>query len=173
MRRLATIVALGTLLGMFGGVATGSPALAGRGPKWQFLPAQPFTLPASFCGFKVRVAFPVNKEYTKLLKTSDGTMITLATGAFKASYTNLSTGKTITVNESGPAKITVHPDGSAVLAFKGHTGFDLTRAASQRFGVPRVFVTAGAVTLSIDAAGNTTSATMHGHVLVDICAALS
>ena len=32
MRRLAVIVALGVLLGMFGGVVTASPALA-RGPK--------------------------------------------------------------------------------------------------------------------------------------------
>jgi hypothetical protein len=172
MRRLGTIMALGTMLGLFGGTVTAAPALA-RGDGWQFAPAPPVTLPASFCGFRVRVTFPVNKEYTKLLKTSDGTVITLTTGALKASYTNLSTGKTITVSQSGPSKTTVHPDGSVVLAFKGHTGFALTRAASQRFGVPRVFVTAGAVTVSIDAAGNTTSATMHGHVLVDICAALS
>ena len=36
MRRLGVIVALGALLGMLGGVVTGSPALAGRGPKWVF-----------------------------------------------------------------------------------------------------------------------------------------
>jgi hypothetical protein len=56
-----------------GRVVTASPALAGRGPKWQ--PpgsAPPFTLPASFCGFKLRVAVPVNKEFTKVLKAADG-----------------------------------------------------------------------------------------------------
>jgi hypothetical protein len=58
MRRFGVIVALGALLGMFGGLVTASPVLAGRGPKWQPPGASPpFTLPALFCGFKVRVAF--------------------------------------------------------------------------------------------------------------------
>ena len=134
MRRLGMIVALCTLLGMVGGVVTGTPALAGRGPKWEFLPAKPFTLPAAFCGFKVRVTIPVNKEYSKILKSSDGSMITLITGAARLSYTNLSTGKTITANESGPAKTTVNPDGSAVVAFKGHTGFFLGQPAQSNSG---------------------------------------
>jgi len=33
MRRLGVIVALGALLGMFAGVLTASPALAGRAPN--------------------------------------------------------------------------------------------------------------------------------------------
>jgi hypothetical protein len=37
MRRFAVIVTLGALLGMFGGVATAAPALAGgRGDGWVF-----------------------------------------------------------------------------------------------------------------------------------------
>ena len=68
MRRLGVIVALSALLGMFAGVVTASPALAGRGHKWQFLPFKPFTLPVAFCGFKVRVTAPVNKEFAKILK---------------------------------------------------------------------------------------------------------
>ena len=51
MRRLGLIVALGALLGTFAGVLTPSPALAGRGHKWEFVPASPpSTLPAAFCG---------------------------------------------------------------------------------------------------------------------------
>jgi hypothetical protein len=104
MRRLGVIVALGALLGMFAGVLTASPALAGRGPKWQFAPTGPFTLPAEFCGFKVRVAFPVNKVYFKVLKASDGSMIGLSTGAYKVTYTNLSTRKAITETCQGRGK---------------------------------------------------------------------
>jgi hypothetical protein len=127
----------GTLLGMLGGVMTAAPALAdGRGDGWQFVSAQPFTVPAAFCGFKVRVTFPVNKEYSKLLKTSDGTMITLTTGAVKASYTNLSTGQTITENISGPGKAIVYPDGSVVLALKGHTGSSFHQPWPSRPGCP-------------------------------------
>src|SRR5262245_50557905 len=67
---------------LFGGVVPASPALA-RGPKWQFLPAAPFTLPAEFCGFQVQVTPQVNKRFEKLLKASDGSMILLHTGFLK------------------------------------------------------------------------------------------
>ena len=53
MRRIGLIVALGTLLGMLGGVATGSPALAdGRGDGWQVVPAGHLDLPG-YCTFTV------------------------------------------------------------------------------------------------------------------------
>ncbi|HEX5302273.1 MAG TPA: hypothetical protein VFW50_35290 [Streptosporangiaceae bacterium] len=67
------IVALGALLGMFGGAVMASPAVA-RGDGWQLGSAEPFTLSALFCGFEVRVTPVVNKEYTKILKTADGSM---------------------------------------------------------------------------------------------------
>ena len=173
MRRLGIIVALCTLLGMVGGVATSTPALAGRGPKWEPLPAHPFTMPAEFCGFKVRVAYPVDRGYVKVLKSSDGTVTTLATGAFKSSYTNLRTGKSVTVNVSGQAKETTRPDGSFTDALKGHTQVFFPSDLAQRFGLPRIGVTAGPITVSAAADGSLTSFSFHGHVLVDVCAALS
>lgn len=105
---------MGALLGLFGGVVTAAPAFA-RGPKWQFAAAKPFTLPALFCGFKVQVAPQVDKSFFKILKTSDGSMTFLSTGMFTVSYKNLQTGKTVTENESGPAKPTVFPDGSSTV----------------------------------------------------------
>jgi hypothetical protein len=173
MRRLGVIVALGALLAMFGGALTTSPAVAGRGPKWQFQPAAPFTLPTDFCGFKVRVTFPVNKEYGKVLKSSDGSVTTLVTGSLTASIKNLQTGKAITENISGPGKLIAHPDGSFTLVAKGHEGPILAPADAQRFGLPTVSVTAGALTVSFAARGGITSLSLKGHVLVDICAALS
>jgi hypothetical protein len=174
-RRLGVIVALGALLCVLGGVVTASPALAGRGPKWQ--PpgsAPPFTLPASFCGFKLRVAFPVNKEFTKVLKTADGSMTFLFTGAVTVSYTNLQTGKTITVPENGPGKFFGHPDGSFTEVHTGRNGpFILTPAHATQFGLPTVSVTAGRLAFSVNAAGSITSLSLHGHVLVNVCAALS
>src|SRR5215471_12977620 len=174
-RRLGVIVALGALLCVLGGVVTASPALAGRGPRWQPPgPFPPFTLPASFCGFKLRVAVPVNKEFTKVLKTADGSMTFLFTGAVTASYTNLQTGKTITVPENGPGKFFGHPDGSFTEVHTGRNGpFVLAPADQQRFGLPAVSVTVGKVTFSIAANGVMTSLSLHGHVLVDVCAALS
>jgi len=167
------VVALCTLLGMVGGVVTGTPALAGRGPKWQFAPAAPFTLPASFCGFKIRVSFPVNKEYSKILQARNGSMTTLITGASTVSNTNLRTGKTITVNLSGPEKVTTFPDGSAILRAKGRSAYALSPADARRFEMPPLGVTAGAQTVSFAPDGTITSFSLRGHVVVDVCAALS
>jgi hypothetical protein len=174
MRRLGVIVALGALLSITAGAATATPALAGgRGPGWQFMPAEPFTLDASFCGFEVGVTFPVNKEFGKILKVADGSMTFLTTGSLRVSLTNLETGKTITENVSGPDKFTVHPDGSATLQGRGHGLSDLVPADAARFGLPTVAVVAGAGTVEIAPDGTFTSVSLNGHVLVDVCAALS
>jgi hypothetical protein len=173
MRRLGVIVALGALLSMFGGLVTASPAL-GRGNGWQVVPApSAVTLPAAFCGFEVRITFPVNREFVKVLKVADGSMILLATGFASASFTNLGTGKTLTENTSGPAKFIVSPDGSVTELEKGLNGLVLTPADAARFGLPTVGVTAGARTVSIAPDGSITSLFLQGHVLVDVCAALS
>ena len=174
MRRLAMIVTLGALLGMFGGVVTAAPALA-RGPKWQFNapPPGPVILPADFCGFQIGVSFPVDKEYIKLLKAADGSMTFLITGALRVTNTNLSTGKTLTSNISGPGKITFLPDGSVTTEETRRAIYALLPADAQRFEVPPVGLTAGPLTTSVDANGNLTSFSLQGHVLVDVCAALS
>jgi hypothetical protein len=172
MRRLGVIVALGALLGMFAGVVTASPALAGRGHKWQMVTARPFTVPG-LCPFKVRVTFPASKEFFKLLKASDGSKIFLTTGSLKATYTNLGTGKAIAENVSGAGKVTEHPDGSVSVRSTGHTGMFLSPADAKRFGLPAISVVAGARAVSVSASGVITSLSLHGHVLVDICAALS
>jgi hypothetical protein len=133
-RRLGVIVALGALLCVLGGVVTASPALAGRGHKWQLGSAEPFTVPALFCGFKVRVTFPVNKEFTKILKTADGSMTFLFTGAVTASFTNLQTGKTITEKMNGPGQATIGSDGSITRGAYGAERALLSHA-SQREAV--------------------------------------
>jgi hypothetical protein len=169
MKRLAVIAAIGSMLAMLTGVLTASPALA-RGPKWAPVTAKPFTLPALFCGFKIRVTFPVNREYGKTLTAADGA--TLVTGSLTAVYTNLSTGKTITENLSGPGRLIRQP-GSLIMAVKGRSGLFLSPADAQRFGLPTVGVTAGAQTITLALpSGGITSLTLHGHVVVNVCTAL-
>ena len=172
MKRLGVIVALGALLGLFGGVVTASPALA-RGPKWQFVPKSPRTLPAVLCGFEIRVTFPVNREFEKILKASDGTRIGLFTGSVIDSFTNLENGKTITENVSGPSKTIGFPDGSFTTMENGPNEVILTPAQAARFGLPAVGVLDGRRTTSVAADGSITSMSFHGHVVVDVCAALS
>lgn len=172
MRRLGAIVALGALLAMLAAVVPASPALA-RGPKWQFQPKSPGTLPAALCGFEIRVTYPVNREFMKILKASDGSMIVLYTGSVKASFTNLETGETITENLSGPSKTIVFPDGSYTALERGRNELFLPPADAARFGLPTVSVVVGASTRSVAADGSITSLSLHGHVAVDVCAALS
>src|SRR5262245_18081002 len=173
MRRLAMVVALGAFQGMFGGLLTAGPALA-RGPQWELLSAEPFTLPAAFCGFEIGLTFPVFREYSKILKASDGTMIILTTGSDFVQATNLSTGKTLPAqNISGPSKVTTFPDGSVTVTATGVSGIVLSPADAQRFGMPAVGVTAGQQTFSFDADGTLVSFSLQGHVVVDTCAALS
>ena len=127
-----------------------------------------------FLRVPVHVDIPVNNEYSKLLKTSaDGSTITLFTGSLTGSFTSLATGTTITENVSGPSKLTVFPDNSAMVAFRGLTLLVITQAQARQFGVPPVSVIAGATAVSVDPGGTFTSVSPKGHVLVDICAALS
>ena len=175
MRRAGVIVTLGALLGMLGGAVTTSPALAdGRGDGWQFLSLAPtFTVDPVFCGFEIQGTNVVNKGFVKAIKTADGSMASLTTGADKVSLTNPANGKTITANISGPFKTIDFPDGSVTFVTMGHQFNMLAPADAARFGLPGFFVSAGELTLSVAADGTITSLSMDGNVLVDLCAALS
>jgi hypothetical protein len=175
MRRAGVIVALGALLGLFGGVVTAAPALAGgRGDGWQFVPIpRHFTESADECGFVIKGTQLADKVFMKELKTADGTTIFLATGFAKIRLTNPINGKSVTAVTSGPAKVIVHPDGSFTILAKGHEPVGLAPAEQALSGLPGLSVTAGALTGTFDAHGTLTSLTLHGHILVNVCAALS
>ena len=175
MRRVGLIVALGALLGMLGGAATASPALAdGRGDGWQFGPLPPsFTLDPKFCGFAIQGTQLVDKEFGKELKAADGSITFLVNGANQISLTNPANGKTITENNSASFTITFFPDGSVTTVVRGVGANTLLPADAARFGLPGVFVAAGALTVMMAADGTITSLSLNGHVLVDVCAALS
>ena len=175
MRRVGTIVVLSALLGVLGGTVTAAPALArGRGDGWQFVAIpRHFTEAADHCGFPILGTQLVDKVFMKELKTAGGTTIFLATGAAKVRFTNPANGKSVTAVTSGPVKIIVNPDGSFTIRAKGHTPVGLSPAEQALTGLPGQFVSAGALTGTFDATGNLTSATLHGHILVNICAALT
>ncbi len=177
MRRFGVIVALGALLGMLGGLATATPALAGgRGDGWEFQGelTQTFTLPADFCGFPIVLRFDVVNAFGKGFTAPDGSMIFLFNGSLKGTWTNPDNGKSISVNSPGPTKATVSPDGMTItLADTGPTALILTPADAAVLGVPPVSVFAGKVTATLDADGNLISGSSVGHVLVNFCTALS
>ena len=172
MRRVGMIVALGTLLGIFGGAVTTAPALAvgGRGDGWVFQDFGPgFT--TDNCGFLITATQDVDNVFMKALTAPDGSMIMLSTGAAKITFT--ANGKSVTENTSAASKGTVNPDGTATFVSTGPMPIDLMPADAARLGLPAVFVFTGRGTALLDAFGNIISASMDGHILVNLCAALS
>jgi hypothetical protein len=93
--------------------------------------------------------------------------VQLATGAFVFPLTNTSTGKTITVNTSGPGRYTIHPDGSTTLEAHGRWFLGLIENAPFA-----VFISSGRVVLNIAPDGTITLVSRSGHV-EDVCALLS
>ena len=170
MRRLAVIL---TTSALFMVLATSSASA--RGPKWDPLPAGPLTLPAASCGFPVALDFPRNEEFAKTTPNPDGSVDILFTGSFHVSATNTDSGKAVVVNASGPGHIHLYPDGSQSFLLLGRTLILFFSAAdAESFGAPSaLFLWAGQVRGTFDADGNLTSETFGGHMLLDICAALS
>jgi len=177
MRRLGVIVALGALLGMTGGVAAAAPALAGgRGDGWQFQSEllQTFNLPADFCGFPIVFKYDVINAFGKEFTAPDGSTFLLFNGSLKGTFTNPANGKSISVNVPSPTKATISPDGMTItLVGTGPIPSILTPADAAVLGVPPVSLFAGRITATLDADGNMISGSLVGHVLVNICAALS
>jgi len=65
-----------------------TPAAANNDPHRSFAAATPFDLPATFCGFAVHFAFPVDKEYSTITLTADGSTVIKTTGSLFVSLTN-------------------------------------------------------------------------------------
>ena len=172
MRRIGVIVALGALLSMVGGVVTASPALAGgRGDGWEFVDFGS-GFDSMNCGFLVHATQDVDKVFVKELKTTNGSTILLFTGSAKITFTNPANGKSVSVNTSGPAKVTINADGSSSFRATGNEPNDLSPADQQLTGLPGMFASAGPVTGTVDANDNLTSLNVT-HILVNICTALS
>ena len=164
--RFVSAVAAAMVLG------SGATASAQGDPRI-FQPNDPFDLPAGYCAFPVHVDPVASNEYIDHQWTNpDGSVTTISTGRLVLQVTNTATGNTITVNASGPLKITIYPDGSAAGTPLGPFFHWFDATDQQRFGVPGLALFTGRVTATIDPAGAITSFSNVGHV-TDLCAALS
>jgi hypothetical protein len=151
-----------------------SPKVIGQGngkPTRSPFVAEPFELPAGeICSFGVLSEPIVNKQVvTTFPPEPNGDVVQLATGAFVLRLTNTSTGKSITVNISGPGRFTAHPDGSATLEAFGRWYWlfvDVTNAGT------KAFILAGHLVLSFAPDGFATLVSQSGHE-EDVCALLS
>jgi hypothetical protein len=165
----AAMLAAGAVALLFGATS----ASGNNDPHRQFLPAAPFDVPAAVCGFPIHVEIPVNREYGTFSTGADGSTIVKVTGSLVEALTNVTTGKTITVNASGPGTLTFPANSSlGIVDAQGRDIFFVTNGAA--FGLPNYWVTDGLLKFTIDF----TTATIvemprKPHLAVDVCAALS
>ena len=94
---------------------------------------------------------------------------TIVTGRLVLRVTNLSTGKSLVLNVSGPTFITSNPDGTTTYVFRGRALITLFPGEA---GGPQLFVNSGQVTLTVNAAGTAIQVSQTGHK-EDLCVALA
>jgi hypothetical protein len=130
-----------------------------------------FTLPASagFCPFDIYEQPTGNNEKIATFYGQAGEVkLQIISGVNKWSFTNLSNGKTVNFNASGPARFTVQPGSDTVLAQGG--GVSFFYIPNPPAGFPKLALTRGRVVAELDPTTFTVSnlITVNGTVQ-DIC----
>jgi hypothetical protein len=157
MRRVAAGL-LCSILVLFVGPA----ALAGK-PTMQRSPINDEFVDSS-CGFDVDVVttgFVIDIQWTD---SSGGVRDFQAYPQAKQVLTNLETGKTITLNISGPSHVSVPAEGTPTLVGTGHWVWGSNPAT----GEPGIFMTTGRFVLDLDSGAFSS----HGR-MVGLCPALA
>jgi hypothetical protein len=114
-------------------------------------------------------SFPVHIEGVSNQKTNPHGK---ATGFGSATVTNLTTGKKLKFNISGPGTITNFPGGGYTIDGTGHWLLYTTVENSQPAGVLQLAYTTGHVRVTVASDGHTTDYKLNGKS-TDVCAALS
>jgi hypothetical protein len=135
-------------------------------------PNGPAEIPALACGFTVLdVPLASNEYFVQTTANPDGSLTMRVTGQLVVQLTNETTGKSVTVNASGPGTGTFYPDGSAAYDLQGPLLNWFTPDAQARYGVPGLALISGHTTATADPSGTLTSLQIDGQV-TDLCAAL-
>jgi hypothetical protein len=168
-----------TLHAAFAAVLASLAALALAAPARADDPRVPLTAPnatlSGYCqGFNVSVEFTRYNQYIIRQSTApDGTTTLRIAGNAKATVTNLSTGKSVSYNVSGPGTLVIHPDGSFTIDAAG-PNLLWTLPENSYPNVPAISYTTGHVTLAVDASGKTTSYSLAGGARqTNVCAVLT
>jgi hypothetical protein len=118
---------IGRRLAAFAGAAAltlsiGSTVAVAGGPDRQFLPAPDFFEFAAgeICAFPTRIDILLNQEYGMVFTTAAGAQYMLVDGRLTSRTTNLSTGRSVVDNISGPGRFDFGADGGATTTFLGN-----------------------------------------------------
>jgi hypothetical protein len=139
-------------------VLTAASVAAADPPDRAYAPAPTFT--GEFCpGIQVQITFPVNQEYS--ITFSNGAVIT--TGSLVAQVKNLSNGKSVVVNASGPGMLGA--DGRFTL--RGETLVFLTPGQIGPGSPATTYILSGVLDFAPDG-----TVTQRGHI-TDICSQIT
>jgi hypothetical protein len=117
MSKLLAVVMCGFAL-----IAGATPATASEVTRTPLPSTGTVTLP-HLCGFDVRLDLVNNETLTRFFDNNGTLVKQVISGSSFGMFTNLSSGKTINVNLSGPAQFTFNPDGSLTVSADGPQGF--------------------------------------------------
>lgn len=135
------------------------------------VPTPPDTTFTGYCSFPLFVHVIANKEYETITSGPDASTIIKIDGNLVQSLTNVDSGKTVTLNSSGPGVITVFADGSQSIDSEGPSLAFWGPQAQSTFGLSPVENMAGHAQFTFDANGNLTNFSFTGHA-VNECAVL-
>jgi hypothetical protein len=131
---------------------------------------------SGYCeGFDVEITWTEYNQYIIQETTSpDGTTTQRITGHAQLTVTNLSTGKSVSYNVSGPGTVVIYPEGAELLFSVDAAGPNLfwTELQFSYPGVPTISYTTGHVTFTVAASGETTAYELEGRQ-TDVCAVLA
>ncbi len=147
MKRLSLIV-VGLIL-----LAWAMP-VAAASPTREYAPLPDLIEDTTSCGYLVDVTFPINREYALSFYDNAGNLIRIEiTGHLVVTFTNPANHRSVTANISGPTRIGI---ANGTFESLGRGGGPLPN-----FDGLVLF------------AGRTGSAGIHGHLFLDVCAALA
>jgi hypothetical protein len=144
MRWLATFLAVALVP-----VAVTAPT-ASAGDRVPVDNGEIFLPGAAFCGFDVDINVIENNEFATTTTFADGTTVTSVAGRFVESYTNVSTGKAIIRNVSGPTTTTARPDGTATFVGGGSNRLIFGPRGRINTREPPLVITSGHVVVTFD-----------------------
>jgi hypothetical protein len=134
-------------------------------PSSNILPNPNPLAAGQFCAFAVQVAIVTNKEVENTTTLPDGSTVIKVKGNLVLSFQNLSTGKTIERNVSGPTTTTISPDGSSgTETGGGNNWFTFGPDGQANTGEAGLIFTSGRFTATFTTADNTAHKfTLDGH----------
>lgn len=147
---------LAAAVGIFALVAMATPATAAEVTRTPLPSTGTVSLPRPFpCTFDVRLDLANHETLTSFFDNNGQLVKRVISGSSFGTFTNLSSGKTINANLSGPAQIDVNRDGSRTITVDGPQGFVVPLIGLGVVPLTQFSVGSGHVVYNISAAGIT------------------